>query len=506
MSSIEERIDKLLGKDFEKTTTEEIVSIITGGEGINGPYEDLQSDAGFNKELDKSIKEVERLIKSLEPQKPPISLKKIEELSCSHEGDALYAQILLESLKKDDPRLYSELVKSGALDEKTITQEDIGVKSTVQSLNRGKKITSLGITNFLSEENPRFLEKTNERIFDNLDPLLLGKPSNSGSRKKRELNVLGFKIPLEFIMSGKKIAHVKLSGPKITNQQALDKINETLELQYKNSKPCDFDGLNLDSQEDDSDSSNLNNSSGTRSVRIDDYDSNFFPEGDDPILDQDCAPGLPEDPITGDVILTEEAFNEASSDFCDPPAYDFSGLNPDEADPSPPPVDVDAIQSCIDSALDKSNKIDDNNLEEITTKGITHEDVLEELEPIDILVEPTVNEEHEKIEENITLDLDFEDLNEDIEENSDELKEINNTDLSLVNNLDTMQLKKPNQVYFELYKEARKKAKEAKRSAILAYLEAKNIKKTYMLDNLNDSDSEFDAEIDEVSESELEDF
>ena len=112
----------------------------------------------------------------------------------------------------------------------------------------------------------------------------------------------------------------------------------------------------------------------------------------------------------------------------------------------------------------------------------------------------------EKHEENIILDLDFEDLNEDIEENSDELKEVNNVGLSLENSLETMQLKKPNQVYFELYKEARKKAKEAKRSAILAYLEAKNIKKTYMLDNLNDSDSEFDAEIDEVSESELEDF
>ena len=50
-----------------------------------------------------------------------------------------------------------------------------------------------------------------------------------------------------------------------------------------------------------------------------------------------------------------------------------------------------------------------------------------------------------------------------------------------------------------------KKPKKQK-NAILAYLEAKNIKKTYMLDNLNDSDSEFDAEIDEVSESELEDF
>jgi hypothetical protein len=159
-------------------------------------------------------------------------------------------------------------------------------------------------------------------------------------------------------------------------------------------------------------------------------------------------------------------------------------------------------------------KLDENNLEELTTED-DKENVLDELQPIDILVEPdkatlpSVKAEEkleEKLEENIILDLDFEDLNEDIEENSDELKEINNNDLSLENNLETMQLKKPNQVYFELYKEARKKAKEAKRNAILAYLEAKNIKKTYMIENIEDSDSEFDAEIDEVSESELEDF
>ena len=83
----------------------------------------------------------------------------------------------------------------------------------------------------------------------------------------------------------------------------------------------------------------------------------------------------------------------------------------------------------------------------------------------------------------------------------DEIKEVN-----MEVNLDdfgSITLKKPNEVYFELYREARNKAKQAKRSAIIAYLEAKNIKKTYMLDNLNDSDSEFDAEIDEASESEL---
>jgi hypothetical protein len=195
--------------------------------------------------------------------------------------------------------------------------------------------------------------------------------------------------------------------------------------------------------------------------------------------------------------------NEPLFDNCLIKTTKKSPVKPLEEDPKVDELKIDNIK------LD-DKKIDDTNLEEIPTEGIKQEDILDELEPIDILVESNVKENLseplENDEENITLDLDFEDLNEDIEENSDELKEVDNIGLSLENNLETMLLKKPNQVYFELYKEARKKAKEAKRSAILAYLEAKNIKKTYMLDNLNDSDSEFDAEIDEVSESELEDF
>jgi len=111
-------------------------------------------------------------------------------------------------------------------------------------------------------------------------------------------------------------------------------------------------------------------------------------------------------------------------------------------------------------------------------------------------------EEQEESKDSI-LNIDMEDLNEDTEPK--ELKEVN-IDFSLENNEETMKLKKPNQVYFELYKQAREKAKQAKKSAIIAYLEAKNIKKTYMIENMNDSDSDFDAEIDEVSESELEQF
>ena len=71
---------------------------------------------------------------------------------------------------------------------------------------------------------------------------------------------------------------------------------------------------------------------------------------------------------------------------------------------------------------------------------------------------------------------------------------------STLNSLETITLKKPNQVYYEIYREAKEKAKKAKRDAIVAFLEAKNIKKTYMLDSDSDSDSDSDEEEDEEEE------
>ena len=75
---------------------------------------------------------------------------------------------------------------------------------------------------------------------------------------------------------------------------------------------------------------------------------------------------------------------------------------------------------------------------------------------------------------------------------------------SLVNSLDTFTLKKPNQVYYDIYKKARDKAKEAKKVALTAYLELKEIKKTYMIDNIDDSDSDLEVYSDNESETESE--
>lgn len=85
----------------------------------------------------------------------------------------------------------------------------------------------------------------------------------------------------------------------------------------------------------------------------------------------------------------------------------------------------------------------------------------------------------------------------DLPEITMDIQDLTNVDFSVDNSLETITLKKPNQVYYEIYNEARKKAKECKKEAIIAYLKAKNIKKTYMLESDSDSDGS------EYSESDL---
>ena len=93
------------------------------------------------------------------------------------------------------------------------------------------------------------------------------------------------------------------------------------------------------------------------------------------------------------------------------------------------------------------------------------------------------------------LQIEAEDLNkEEVFENINELTEFNLNNSNIDNNSEPLTLKKPNQVYYQIYKTAREKAKLAKKEAILAFLEAKNIKTTYMLEDMIESDSDSDTE------------
>ena len=67
-----------------------------------------------------------------------------------------------------------------------------------------------------------------------------------------------------------------------------------------------------------------------------------------------------------------------------------------------------------------------------------------------------------------------------------------NIHLDEISNIDTMNIKKRNDLYSNLYRDAKKKAKIARDLAVYSYLEAKNIKNTFLLDDFEDSDSDLD--------------
>ncbi len=72
-------------------------------------------------------------------------------------------------------------------------------------------------------------------------------------------------------------------------------------------------------------------------------------------------------------------------------------------------------------------------------------------------------------------------------------------DLDSLTDQENIVIKKSNDVYYEMYREACRKAKIARDLALSSYLEAKRIKNTYMLEDLTDSD-ESDLEQDSVVE------
>ena len=143
------------------------------------------------------------------------------------------------------------------------------------------------------------------------------------------------------------------------------------------------------------------------------------------------------------------------------------------------PIEEKSID--LDTFIDNSVKIltENNNVQPPLEKETINLEVSFE--------EPKKISPHDELEEaNIVLDV------EELVKEPEDPTMLKEMDFTLENNLETITLKKPNQVYYEIYKKAREKAKEAKKHAILAYLEMKNIKKTYMLDDIDESDSEFE--------------
>jgi|LauGreDrversion2_3_1035106.scaffolds.fasta_scaffold12695_2 hypothetical protein len=151
--------------------------------------------------------------------------------------------------------------------------------------------------------------------------------------------------------------------------------------------------------------------------------------------------------------------------------------------PETEPIDSDAIETTIiESETANSNNMDILSNNDITTSDTDETAYSKKDENTDTNRSDTNDTSTKPIEQNDKNELEL------------SLTEVNlSSDLE---SLETITLKKPNQVYYEIYKAARKKAKDAKKTAITAFLEAKNIKKTYMLEDLDDSEDSDDSDID----------
>ena len=132
---------------------------------------------------------------------------------------------------------------------------------------------------------------------------------------------------------------------------------------------------------------------------------------------------------------------------------------------------LDSMEEIGTNTILSENNHTSNNLGHFTKTNTNCENTIEPVTNIDI----------KKKEDTIKINTDNPENNTNMEEFQLTLEELS-TD-------DKVVLKEPTEVYYKMYRDARQKAKMARELALSSYLEAKNIKNTYLLNNIDDSDT-----------------
>jgi hypothetical protein len=156
----------------------------------------------------------------------------------------------------------------------------------------------------------------------------------------------------------------------------------------------------------------------------------------------------------------------------------------------------DNVQQCLDNIINIVVEEEEKNTEE--PQHVDEEEKnTEEPQHVDEEEKNTEEPQHVDEEEKNTEDPQHVDEEENVESTNNENNELEEVEINLEEIKENISLKEPNEVYIEIYKVAKEKAKQARKHAIETYLEAQNIKNTYMLHDLDssDDDEEFDFDI-----------
>jgi len=149
------------------------------------------------------------------------------------------------------------------------------------------------------------------------------------------------------------------------------------------------------------------------------------------------------------------------------------------------PDQIKQIGETIPSDLDKDK---DKDLDKNLDKDFDLDENLEKDKDKDLekgLGEDLEKEKEKGLEEDLKNDKDFKIIELPIVEIEKDLQEVY---LDVENSEENISLKPPSEVYYEIYKAAREKAKHMRQAAVDAYLEARKIKNTYMLHDFEESE------------------
>ena len=189
------------------------------------------------------------------------------------------------------------------------------------------------------------------------------------------------------------------------------------------------------------------------------------------------------------VPASEEVTNELEDDAADDISNSDSSQKTEETESvvedklGENAINLEEVELEPENSDDEDSEEDDAAStagSEVTVDTIDSEDEEEkpEIKPVSLGEEVTIDVEPMETKENQEVDNGIQEIEIDTPVETQE---------------QPMSLKRPNEVYYEIYKAAREKAKEMKKAAMAAFLEAQQIKTKYMLDEIEDSDDELEV-------------
>ena len=189
-----------------------------------------------------------------------------------------------------------------------------------------------------------------------------------------------------------------------------------------------------------------------------------------------------------ELVITEANVNEDNVNEASVGEASVSETNVGEANVGEANVGEASVS---EARVSEDNVSEDNVSEANVGEASVSETDISNVDIDDKLLNNIVDSKSDKeiVEEESSIKKD---INKSLEK-TDNLEEIE----LKVDDMDTINIKEPNEVYLDIYRAAKQKARAMKNEAIKAYLEAKRIKELYMLD-IVDSSEEDDEEEEEL--------